>query len=319
MPRYTDDDKAKLITKNESGANQDRALFDYTALWHTFNAMNEVMRPGEEGLWSLFSSAERIAWKTGTSFGFRDGWAVGITPRYCVVVWIGNTTGEGRPELTGIATAAPVMFEIFRLLPRTTWFHSPTSGFMYLPVCHESGFKAGPNCTDVDTVMVSDNAKNAPLCPYHKIIHLDAAGVFRVTSGCLSPAAMQHVPWFILPPAIEYYYKQKHPDYKSLPPFMQGCSDEMTKPVDIIYPEQNARIYVPLQITGERGKTIFTATDRNDEAKLFWHIDDAFVGTTTRFHQIAVAPGVGKHVLTVMDEDGESVSRNFEVLEGDKK
>ena len=46
--------------------------------------MNEVMRPGEEGLWSMFQSAQRIAWKTGTSFGFRDGWAVGFTPKYCV-------------------------------------------------------------------------------------------------------------------------------------------------------------------------------------------------------------------------------------------
>jgi penicillin-binding protein 1C len=42
-------------------------------MWHTFNAMNEVMRPGEEGLWGLFSSAQRIAWKTGTSFWFQ-GW-----------------------------------------------------------------------------------------------------------------------------------------------------------------------------------------------------------------------------------------------------
>jgi penicillin-binding protein 1C len=64
--------------------------------------MNEVMRPGEEGLWGMFQSAQRIAWKTGTSFGFRDGWSVGFTSKYCVVVWVGNTTGEGRPDLTGI-------------------------------------------------------------------------------------------------------------------------------------------------------------------------------------------------------------------------
>jgi penicillin-binding protein 1C len=160
------------------------------------------------------------------------------------------------------------MFEIFRLLPTSQWFQSPSSGFMYMPVCHQSGYKAGPNCPDVDTIMVSENAKNAPVCPYHKIIHLDATGKYRVTSNCIAPFAMQHQSWFILPPTIEYYYKQKHPGYKTLPPFLTGCNNETQKSLDIIYPEQDAKIYVPLELTGERGKTVFTATDRNSNAKL---------------------------------------------------
>jgi penicillin-binding protein 1C len=273
------------------------------------------MRPGEEGLWGLFSSAQRIAWKTGTSFGFRDGWAIGFTPRYCVVVWVGNTTGEGRPDLTGINTAAPIMFEIFRLLPNSQWFQPPASGFMYMPVCHQSGYKAGENCSDVDTIMVSERAKNAPVCPYHKVVHLDATGQYQVTSNCLSPSAMQHRSWFILPPAIEYYYRQKHADYKVVPLFLPGCDNETIKPLDIIYPEQDAKIYVPLELTGARGKTVFTATDRNSNAKLFWHLDDAFIGTTTQFHQMAINPSPGKHMLTVIDENGESVSRRFEILQ----
>jgi penicillin-binding protein 1C len=170
MPVYrmTDD---RVIDDREGGNHLSSALFDYPALWHTFNAMTEVMRPGEEGLWGLFGSAQRIAWKTGTSFGFRDGWAVGVTPKYCVVVWVGNTTGEGRPGLTGINTAAPVLFDVFRILPTSNWFEAPTSGFMYLPVCRQSGYKAGPDCTTVDTMLVSVSAANAAVCPYHRRIH----------------------------------------------------------------------------------------------------------------------------------------------------
>ncbi|HWB28775.1 MAG TPA: penicillin-binding protein 1C [Chitinophagaceae bacterium] len=293
-------------------------LFDYPALYQTFTAMNEVMRPGEEGLWSSFSSAQRIAWKTGTSFGFRDGWAVGFTPKYCVIAWVGNTTGEGRPDLTGINTAAPIMFDIFRLLPASAWFPPPASGYMYMPVCHQSGYKSGPDCTDIDTILVSKHAINAPVCPYHRIIHLDKTGTYRVTENCVQPSDMLHRSWFVLPPTMEYYYKQRHSDYHTLPPFMPGCTIETIKPLDIIYPEEGARIYVPLEISGERGKTIFTATDRNKDAKLFWHIDDTYIGTTTHFHQIAVNPSPGKHVLTVVDEDGESVTRNFEMLEKEK-
>ncbi|MEX6687896.1 penicillin-binding transpeptidase domain-containing protein [Danxiaibacter flavus] len=306
MPVYTAGKPTKSITEGNP-------LFDYPALWHTFNAMNEVMRPGEEGLWGLFSSAQRIAWKTGTSFGFRDGWAVGFTKKYCVVVWVGNTTGEGRPDLTGINTAAPILFEIFRLLPRSNWFDSPSSGFIYMPVCRKSGYKAGPDCEGADTILVSSNAVNAAICPYHRVIHLDKSGTYRVTEACESPATMIHKPWFILPPTMEYYYKTRHSEYKTLPAFMPGCQNESVKPLEIIYPEEGARIYVPIEISGEKGRTILKATHRNNGIKLFWHLDDEYIGTTIQFHQIAANPAPGKHVLTIVDENGETVSRGFEI------
>jgi penicillin-binding protein 1C len=298
---------------------QSTPLFDYTSIWHMFNAMNEVARPGEEGLWGLFTSAQKIAWKTGTSFGFRDGWSIGLTPKHCVLVWVGNTTGEGRPELTGITTAAPIMFDIFRTLPTSAWFEPPMYHVTYMDVCHESGFKAGADCKQTDKVLVSPQAKqNASLCPYHRLIHLDRTGTYRVTENCESPSAMQHVPWFVLPPTIEYYYRQSHADYKPLPEFKQGCTVVNERTLDVIYPEENARIYVPIELSGQRGKTIFTATHRKTESKLFWHLDDEFAGTTQKFHQLAFSPSPGKHVLTIVDESGETVTRHFEILEKEK-
>lgn len=289
--------------------------FDFTSLWQSFNAMQEVMRPGEEGLWNLFNSAQRIAWKTGTSFGFRDGWAIGLTSKYCVVVWVGNTDGEGRPELTGINTAAPVMFDIFRLLPSSSWFEPPAYDFTYLPVCHQSGFKAGADCNDVDTMMVSIKGMNAPLCPYHRMINLERTGMFRATSNCESPSEMIHKSWFVLPPGMEYYYKKKHEDYKPLPSFLAGCNVEPSKQMELIYPENDAKIYVPVEITGEKGNTIFTAAHRNVHAHLFWHLDDNYIGSTFQFHQIAFNPSPGKHTITIVDEQGETISRNFEILD----
>jgi penicillin-binding protein 1C len=312
MPKYM-----KLDVRSKKYENS--PLLDYTAIWHTLNAMNEVARPGEEGIWSMFSSAQRIAWKTGTSFGFRDGWAIGLTPKYCVLVWVGNTTGEGRPDLTGISTAAPILFDIFRMLPTSDWFESPAYNITYIDVCSITGFKASPECKEKSKMLVSSLAKtNAQLCPYHKLIHLDKTSTYRVTSNCESPSAMQHVSWLVFPPTMEYYYKQKHADYKPLPAFMQGCDAIADRTLDVIYPTENSRIYVPLEITGEKGKTIFTATTRNNDAKLFWHLDNDFAGTTQKFHQLALSPKAGKHILTVVDETGESVTRNFEILEKEK-
>jgi penicillin-binding protein 1C len=302
-------------TVNGQRSTEKQSIFDYTALWHTFNAMNEVMRPDEEGLWNLFSSAQRIAWKTGTSFGFRDGWAIGLTPKYCVVVWVGNTSGVGRPELTGINTAGPILFDIFRLLPKSAWFNPSSSGFNYSTVCHQSGYKASVDCGATDTVMVSHAAKNAPVCPYCKKINLDKTGTYRVTDNCESPSNMVQASWFILPPTIDYYYQQKHPDYKPLPNFKTGCNTDITRVLDLIYPDENSKIYVPIEASGEKGKTIFTATHRTKNTKLFWHLDDAYVGTTQQFHQLAINPMPGKHLLTIIDEQGNSVNRHFEILQ----
>jgi penicillin-binding protein 1C len=289
---------------------------DATSIYFTFQAMQEVMRPGEEGLWQQFTSSQKIAWKTGTSFGFRDGWAIGVTPKNVVAVWVGNTDGEGRPGLVGVQTAAPILFDIFRLLPNINWFEKPKYNFTYEPVCRQSGYRANIDCADVDTAFLPPNALKAPLCSYHKIIHLDATGTYRVTADCESPSQMQHKSWFILSPAMEYYYKQKNADYKILPPYKPGCpTTESGKAIELIYPQPDAKIYVPLEVSGQKGNTIFTAAHRRSSAKIFWSLDDNFIGTTQNFHQMALNPAPGKHIITLVDESGVSISRQFEILE----
>lgn len=310
-PFYTLDKKTLAVDKN--------VPLDATSIWFTFQAMKEVMRPGEEGLWQQFNSSQNIAWKTGTSFGFRDAWAIGVTPKYVVAVWAGNTDGEGRPGLIGVQTAAPVMFDIFRLLPEVKFFKKPVYNYSYVPVCRQSGFRANIDCPDVDTLFMPPNGDKSPLCQYHKMINLDATGNYRVTGQCESPSMMQHKSWFILSPAMEFYYKQKNADYKVLPPFKAGCEfAETNKPMEIIYPQPEANIYVPLEINGERGKTVFTAAHRRSGAKIFWSLDDNFVATTQNFHQLALDPSPGPHIFTLVDENGVSVSRRFVIIEKNK-
>jgi penicillin-binding protein 1C len=309
-PRY-----AKASSQKKETAEHNFPI-DATSIYHCFEAMQEVMRPGEEGLWQQFISSKKIAWKTGTSFGFRDGWAVGVTPKNVVAVWVGNTDGEGRAGLIGIETAAPVLFDIFRLLPNVSWFKKPTYNYTYVPVCRQTGFRANIDCPVIDTLKLPPLAGRSPLCPYHSIINLDPTGLYRVNDGCESPGNMRREAWFILPPTMEFYYKQKNYDYKLLPPFKPGCTDASpVKMIEIIYPQPEMKIYVPLEINGQRGKTIFTATHKNNNAKIFWSIDDAFVGTTERYHQLGISPAPGRHLLTLTDDKGNSISRSFEIIE----
>ena len=321
---YNPDDYKPAIyfsTDEKQNNEEERNSFlDHGSIWATFNAMEEVMRPGDEGLWEQFSSSQRVAWKTGTSFGFRDAWAVGLTPDYVVCVWVGNADGEGRPGLVGIEAAAPVLFDVFRLLPNGKWFNTPITKLKKLKVCKQSGYKAGEYCTDLIDELVPTAGDKTAVCPYHKLIHLDHTGAYRVTDQCESVTNMQHKNWFILPPAMEYYYKIKNSDYKSLPPYMAGCDNNGGNNVmELIYPKNGAIVYIPLELDGTRGKIVLNAAHRNQHSKIYWHIDNEYVAATSNYHQLAVNPNPGKHTLTLVDENGERLVQTFTVLDQEKK
>ncbi|HSY61838.1 MAG TPA: penicillin-binding protein 1C [Cytophaga sp.] len=302
-----------LLPKKENMS--ETSLIDAAAIWHTFESMSEVVRPDAESNWQNFESSGRIAWKTGTSFGFRDGWAVGCTPQYVVAVWTGNADGEGRPGLTGISAAAPILFDIFHVLEQnTTWFQFPTADTKTIQVCKQSGHKAGEYCTDTEALAVPQAGLKTFLCPYHIPVYLDAAGN-RVNGSCISPTEMIIKSFFVLPPIQALYYKRKNPDYASLPAFRMGCTNNEEKSMAMIYPHASSRIYIPVNLDGTLSKTVFQVTHPRAGETIYWHVDDFYVGETNGIHELALCPEAGSHILTLIDSGGEVLKIDFEVLE----
>ncbi len=293
----------------------DKPLLSRAALWYTVEAMSALSRPEEEADWQQFESMKRIAWKTGTSYGGRDAWAIGITPRYVVGVWAGNASGEGRPGLTGVGYAAPVLFDIFSLLPGGEWYDMPYDETRPMAVCHESGHKASPYCERVDTLYMPLSGDNTLPCPYHRLVHLSADGRFRVNSSCEPVDQIIARPWFILPPAQEYYYKNYHIDYRPLPPFKPGCGQDPEARIDLIYPEHGAVLYLPKGFTGKPERFVFKAAHAREDATLYWHLNDTYIGKTTASHQISLAVAPGTYLLTLVDDEGNQKKIRFEVKE----
>jgi len=291
------------------------------ACWLTLQAMLEVSRPEEESSWRSFASSHRIAWKTGTSYGLRDGWAVGVTPRYAVGVWVGNADGEGRPGLTGIATAAPILFEIFGILDYQDWFGTPESDMVEIEVCSHSGYRAGPYCEDTERMFVPLAGLRSRSCPYCRLVQCDAERKWRVHGSCERISAVHPVSWFVLPPALEWFYRSGHADYRPLPPYRSDCAesaaDAEDASVSLIYPRKNGEIYVPVELDGSRGRTVFEAVHRNPALRIYWHLDDEYLGSTVDIHQMALRPEPGFHTITLVDENGERVRQAFRVLQQD--
>ena len=288
------------------------------ACWLTLSALLEVERPGEEGAWRDYLGSKRIAWKTGTSYGFRDAWAIGVTPRYAVGVWVGNASGEGRPDIRGSAVAAPVLFDVFGILGDSGWFRAPEADLVMLTTCAKSGLKAGRFCERTKEILAPPAASQAETCGYCRLVHLEASGRYRATTRTQPMGSLKAVSWFVLPPAMEWYYARSHSDYRPLPPFRPGSgereSDRSTPNLSLIFPEQGGKIYVPIELDGRPGRTVFHAAHRNPRATIFWHMDGQYLGETTELHDREARPGPGAHTLTLVDETGEELVRTFTCL-----
>lgn len=292
-----------------------RPMFGAGAIWLTFDALTNLNRP-EEIDWRSIPSIQKIAWKTGTSFGFRDGWAVGVNPKYAVGVWVGNSDGEGRPGLTGARTAGMVMFDIFNALPASRWFPAPTTDMVRTEVCKESGLLAGVNCPEssIDTIWTTKKGAEAAVCSYHIRVNVSEDHQYRVYEDCAGERGIVQTSWFVLPASWEWFYKEHHPSYRSLPPFSPECqSADNTKVMEFIYPTANAVVSIPKQLDGRNGHIIFELAHRDPRSKVFWHLDETYVGETQNFHKQELAPSAGNHRLTVVDENGNSLSINFSV------
>jgi penicillin-binding protein 1C len=283
-----------------------------SSIWLTYEALRKVNRPEGEAGWQYFSSSPNLAWKTGTSFGFRDAWAVGTTPDYVIGVWAGNADGEGRPGLTGITAAAPILFDLVSMMGTGEWFAEPAEEMTMIKVCSRSGFRAGPDCPGTEEIYACVNGLRSEACPYHRIIHLDKSGTRLVNADCVPASEISNESWFILPPAMEFFFRQKHPEYKVLPPYAPGCSADKSIPVmEFIYPSPGIKIFIPRDQTGLQTRIIPEVAHRNPSKKIFWHLDEDYVTTTRFMHQIEIMASAGEHVLTVVDEDGNSIKCSF--------
>lgn len=298
-----------------SGELEETSWLSASAVYLTFETLKELYRPLEESGWKYFTASKKIAWKTGTSFGFRDGWAVGVNSDVAVGVWIGNADGEGRAGLTGTNAAAPLLFDIFSLLSDRGWFDPPQSEMRLIATCTKSGQRASAHCEETDTLLVPLKGLETSQCNRHKTIHVSKDHRFRVHSQCADLASIDHVKWFVLPPVQEYYYKARNISYKPLPPFRSDCNDAQSIPsMELVYPQHNARILIPRGFDGNPGSSIFELAHRDEDASVFWHLDGVFIGVTKGVHKMALNPGEGRHLLTVVDENGQSLEERFTVI-----
>lgn len=304
----TNSPRDKHSSQNSYGA------FSVFAIESTFKAMQKLERPEQEIGWESFVSEKSIAWKTGTSYGYKDAWAIGLNNKYLVGVWVGNADGEARPDLIGIRAAAPLMFSLFRQLDGGDILEKTSMGDAE-KICAKSGMLAKKICPQIiNQKLTNEILKKSKKCFYHKSINLNQERTHQVNSDCYKIHQIHSKNYLVLTPIQAWYYEKYHPNYEKPPPLLSNCRDESETPkLQLLYPHKNAKIYIPKEQSGERGRVVFRAAHQNRFSKIFWHINDSLIAITEENHQVDLVIPKGKHSLVLIDDFGIEIQRIFSV------
>ena len=300
-----------LILQNEK-AQKMKMQLGALAVDHTVSAMTNLEKPREEQGWQQLRPVHDVAWKTGTSYGHRDAWAIGFNKKFLVAVWAGNEDGEGREGLTGINVAAPIFFNLMEQMSEKGQGLIRNSLYAnQVKTCAYTGRRAGPQCDSVEWLAVNKISHQWRSCEAHKVGAIKD-DYFHPLS-CLESEFPTDT-FFVLPAREESYYRRNHTNYFVLPPLAKNCrQDDHHEALHFVYPYKKAKIFLPVESNGERRTLLARAATQGEREKLFWYLNEQFLGVTSDVHEMACLPPPGPHKLTIVHEDGHRIYTDFQV------
>lgn len=262
-----------------------------------------------------------IAWKTGTSHGFRDAWTFGIFGPYVLGVWLGNFDGSSNPAFMGRELAAPLFFEIAEAL-KTQDRSSHVSAFEWkselnikrVKVCSVSGKIPGPHCGHLKETLFIPGKSPIAGCDLHREVEIDPATGLRSCPRLARPAHKKIFEYWTTD-LLKIFAKAGMPR-RTPPAWHPDCQiqDRLSQgePPQILSPRQG--IKYSLRATTEASQVHLSASAEADVEALFWFVDDSYVGQSKPRENLFWTLKAGHHKVRVLDDQGRSEVRGLEVL-----
>jgi penicillin-binding protein 1C len=292
-------------------------ILSTAAARRTMEILTEVRRPDDDGVdRTLFTPRRPVAWKTGTSFGKRDAWAVGATPDWVVGVWVGNFSGQGNASLGGARAAAPVLFSALELLPGHQdggWYGEPRD-IRPVRLCAASGYRAGDDCPDVAIAHQPRQAPPLGICPFHRAFWVDSTSGHEVCSRCWGRRQPTRIVRLILPADAGRIMRRAGHQVADPPSHDPDCPvSGSATPLRVVYPTTGATLLVPRDLDGRVEAVTLRAAHASSTASLHWYVDGDYCGRTVRDHAVSLVLDGGRHLVEVVDQDGRSARSFFTV------
>ncbi|WP_258101168.1 penicillin-binding protein 1C [Marinoscillum pacificum] len=274
--------------------------------------MKELIRPGLEFYWKKYGNQKPIAWKTGTSYGHKDAWAVGTTPSHTIVIWVGNFDGQSNKSLSGMRSAGPLLFNILNILPSDDWFEPNPKEYSTIKICKQTGFYASEHCPESEEELAPKNMKPMKVCEFHKAHLIENNHI--VCSHCWKGNQVTKV-FLSYPPDVSYYLRQNGGLIESIPTHNPSCPTRNESDIlEIIYPLDEANIIVTRDFDGTYQPVVSRVATRYTNRELFWYLDNEYLGSTIEQASLPLKLRSGQHLLTVTDPEGNRDQVSFSVI-----
>lgn len=304
------------LTKDQAD-NLPVRLFSPGAAYLVTEILAEIRRPDLPTCWE-FTSLPKIAWKTGTSYGYRDAWSIGYNPRYTLGVWIGNFAGDGRPGLIGAEVAAPLLFDIFNKVDhgKGGWFTKPAT-VDTRQVCAVSGQQPGRYCENLVTESYLTDRSPDRECQFHRGYLVDPRSGYRLPPHyySLTKNAVEktYIQW---PPRIAAWMEANGYPVERIPQLIPDWQRLQPGQAPIIRSPSAEYVYHLREgIAAEFQKICLEAAAANDVHKLYWFIDGQLLGAVYPGEKLFYLPVPGNHRLICQDDQGRSAELRLVVRE----
>jgi len=293
-------------------------IFSAGSAWLTRQTLSLKDRPDFPRRRDIAGVPAAIHWKTGTSFGFRDAWAIGSGPAYTAVVWTGNVDNKASAELVGSEAAGPLLFDVLEGLA-----HRAEATLAQLPddladveVCAYSGHIPGDACPARVRVRAPIHSVPTVPCPYHQAYDVDHSTGHAVLPACRKAGrSYDRKSFVVLPSTITAWLTARHRSVPAAPVFDGDCAAEIASaPPAIVTPGEGQIVVLIPGVPATRQLVPLTASTR--AARLTWFIDGALVGAARSEDRVYWAPVAGAHDLTVADDAGRKAHRRLVVEHG---
>ncbi|MDP4173369.1 MAG: penicillin-binding protein 1C [Bacteroidota bacterium] len=255
----------------------------------------------------------QIAWKTGTSFGRRDAWAVGFNPDYTIGVWLGNFDSRGSSDLSGSAIAVPLLFELFSAAdykPKKLWFDRP-SDLEERDVCSETGLLPGENCKNVVRDYYIKNVSPNLKCDLYKPVYVNKSETIQYCTECLPDSGYKKVFYPSYRPEVAVWLAKNNVEFKSPPPHNSLCFGKRSgEGPKIVSPLENYEYYIE-QNTSQQ--IMLMAASDPSVKQIYWYIDNKFYKSSSPGDKLFFRPSKGKTKIVCLDESGRKASVSISV------
>ncbi|MYL82036.1 penicillin-binding protein 1C [Desulfovibrio aerotolerans] len=290
-------------------------LFSPEACALTTDILTRLERPDLPTSWERALAVPAVAWKTGTSFGHRDAWAVGVSAGHVIGVWVGNMDGTPIAGISGAVHAGPILFELFRALePHGSRAAAKTGlDIAEIEVCADSRQLPGPDCPRRVTAKIIPGRTHLTPCPVHRRMLVDAATGERLSAECLAGREAKTVAVAEYPAELVSWWRATGIPFETPPPPAPDCPGAVGDGPRIVSPSPATVYTVRPDIPAEYQQIALTADVPAATTRLSWYVDGELTAQAAPGKRLFWLPTPGAHRLMVSDEAGRSNSVTIHV------